>query len=399
MKTLLVLAAGPLQLPAITTAKRLGLRVVAVDGNPGAPGLALADVGKVVNLLDPDACLAVARAERVDGIIHICTEVAMPALGRINQELGLRGIDMANAARATNKAKMRRAFERGQAPSPQSIAADTLTEALSAVERLGFPVIFKPSRNSGSRGVTRVGPEDARRELLAEAFAYALRESRDASVVVEQFVEGPEFSVEILVWNGQPRVLAVTDKVTTGAPSYVEVGHSQPSLFPEADQQQVVDAALRGVKALGIDWSAAHAEVRLSPGGPFLMEIGARLGGDFITTELVPRSTGIDMVAGAIRLALGEEPDLTPRHPPQGAAIRYLAPPPGRVVGIQGVAEARSMPGIKLVEVLVRPGDAVPEMKSSLARAGHVIAEGTTAGAAIAAAERARDAIVIAIVR
>jgi biotin carboxylase len=396
MKTLLVLAAGSLQLPAIITAKRLGLRVVALDGCPDAPGLAQANVGKVVNLLDPDACLAVAKAEQVDGAIHICSEVAMASLGRINQEMGLHGIDVATAARATNKALMRRAFEQGQAPSPPSIAIKTLTEALSAVEQLGFPVIFKPSRNSGSRGITRVGPDGARRETLVEAFAYALRESRDASVVVEKFVEGPEFSVEILVWNGQSHVLAITDKMTTGEPSFVEIGHSQPSLFTKTDQQQIVEAALRGVRALGIDWSAAHAEVRLSPNGPFLMEIGARLGGDFITTELVPRSRGIDMVAGAIRLALGEVPDLTPKHEARGACIRYLTPQPGKVDQIDGVARAKSLPGIKIVEVAVGLGELVPEMNSSLARVGHVIAEGTSAEAAIEAAENARDTISIA---
>ena len=395
MKTLLVLAAGPLQLPAITTARRLGLRVVALDGDPNAPGLALADVGRVVNLLDPDACLAVARAERVDGAIHICSEVAMASLGRINQELGLHGIDMATAVRATNKAQMRRAFEQGRAPSPLSVAVHTLAEALSAVGQLGFPVIFKPARNSGSRGITRIGPEGNRREVLAEAFAYALRESRDASVLVEQFVEGPEFSIEILVWNGQPHVLALTDKVTTGAPSFVEVGHSQPSLFAQADQQQIVDAAVRGVRALGIDWSAAHAEVRLSSQGPFLMEIGARLGGDFITTELVPRSTGIDMVAAAIQLSLGEEPDLKPSHPAQGAAIRYFTPTPGVVGQVTGVDTVRLLPGVKVVELSVSSGDQIGVLNSSLARVGHVITEGNTADEAIKNAERALNSIQI----
>jgi len=183
--------------------------------------------------------------------------------------------------------------------------------------------------------------------------------------------------------------------VTTGAPNFVETGHSQPSQFPPKARAQIEDAAIRGVKALGIDWSAAHAEVRLSPNGPFLMEIGARLGGDFITTELVPRSTGIDMVEGAIRLALGETPDLTPKREAHGACIRYLTPQPGKVVQIDGVARAKSMPGIKIVDVAVGLGEMVPEMNSSLARVGHVIAEGATVEEAIQAAECARDSIVI----
>ncbi|MGB2614271.1 MAG: ATP-grasp domain-containing protein [Phycisphaerae bacterium] len=394
MATLLVLAAGPLQLPAITTARRMGLRVVAADGDRDAPGLALADVAHVINILDPEACLDIARREKIDGVIHICSEVSMFSMGRINEELGLAGIDSATAIRATNKEEMRRAFEAGGAPSPRSIGVTTEDEALRALQAIGGPVIFKPSRNSGSRGITRLG-EDVSPEQAAAALRYAIEESRDRSALVEEYVEGPEFSVEILAFGGRNEVLAVTDKVTTGAPHFVETGHSQPTREPPDARAAIAEAAVQGVRALGIDWAAAHAEVKLSPRGPFLIEIGARLGGDFITTELVPRSTGIDMVEGAINLALGRQPDLEPRHAPRGAAIRYLTPPPGRALAVKGVDEARRMPGVKVVEVDVGVGDTVPEVKSSLTRVGYVIAEGAGADEAVANAEAARDAIVI----
>ncbi len=392
MKTLLVLAAGRLQLPAITIAKRLGLRVVALDGDARAPGLPLADVARVVDLLDVEACLAVARELKPDGVIHICSEVAMPALGAINEELGLHGPGRSAVVRSTNKEQMRRAFEAGGAPSPRSFGAATETEALAAARDLGGAIILKPSRNSGSRGVTRIGDANDS-EAVKRAFQRALAESRDRGVVVEEFVSGPEYSVEIVAWAGEPQVLALTDKETTGAPHFVETGHSQPARV-DADSRRVIEqAAIAGVKALGIDWSAAHAEVRLSSRGPMLIEIGARLGGDFITTELVPRSTGIDMVEAAIQLALGEVPHLRPQHPPQGAAIRYLSPKPGRVLAIEGVEPARNVPGVGVVEVDVGVGGVVPEITSSLARVGHVIAEGVDAAAAIAAAETARDLV------
>ena len=279
-QTLLVLGAGVLQMPAITTGRQMGLRVVVLDGSPSAPGLHLGDVGRVVNIADADACLAVAKQENINGVVHICSEVSLHVLGRINDELGLHGIGQAVAIQATNKEKMRRAFEGGGAPSPKSFGATTENEALHAADNLRWPVIIKPSRNSGSRGIARLDRQDDRVAFLA-AFHRAVKESRDRGAVVEEFVEGPEFSVEILVWSGKPHVLAVTDKVTTGAPNFVETGHSQPSRFGESDLKQVEEAAIRGVKALGIDWSAAHAEVRLSARGAFLMEIGARLGGGF----------------------------------------------------------------------------------------------------------------------
>lgn len=392
MPTLLVLAAGPLQMPALTTAKRMALRVVAADGNTEAPGLALADAAHVINILDPEACLDVARREKIDGVIHVCSEVSMYPMGRINEELGLAGIDAETAVRSTNKERMRRAFEAAGAPSPQSIGVATREAALAAVRAIGGPVIFKPSRNSGSRGVTRLDP-DAAPETIDAALRYAVEESRDESALVEEYVEGPEFSVEILCWNGEPRVLSVTDKVTTGPPHFVETGHSEPTRRPPEVRQAIVDAAVAGVRALGIDWAAAHAEVKLSPRGPVLMEIGARLGGDYITTELVPRSTGIDMVEGAINLALGREPDMHPRHEPHGAAIRYVTPAPGTVVSIEGVGKARRMAGVRIVEVDVQVGDTVPEVKSSLTRVAHVIAEGAIADEAIENAEAGRAAI------
>lgn len=395
MKKLLVLGAGPLQVPAILTGKRLGLHVTALDGDPKAPGLSLADEAFVVNLLDPEACLAVAQRVRPDGAIHICSEVAMPALGLINETLGLHGPDRSTVVRATNKIHMRRAFEAGGAPSPESIGASTWPEARDALRRIGRPCIVKPSRNSGSRGVTLIHTKDGE-DAITCAFDRALRESRDHSVVIEQYVDGPEFSVEILIWNRQSRVLAVTDKVTTGAPHFVETGHSQPTRLDGTCRDRVIQAAVQGVEALGLDWTAAHAEVKLSAGGPYLMEIGARLGGDYITTELVPRSTGVDMVGSAIRLALGEPPDLSSCTRHKGAAIRYLTPPPGIVYAVEGVEEARSLPGVEVIHVAVRPGDLVSEVNSSLTRAGHVIAEGDNAETAIRNAEAACARITIA---
>lgn len=392
MKTILILAAGLLQLPAITTARRLGLRVVAVDADAQAPGLSLANVARVANITDYEACLAIAREEHADGVIQICTEVSIPVIGRLNAAMGWAGLRPEVALDATNKHRMRRAFERGGAPSPRSFGCGTIAEALAAARSMPGALIAKPSRSSGSRGVTKLetGVDEA---AVAAAFERAMGFSADRGVVIEEFVEGPEFSVEILVWNGEPRVLAVTDKVTTGSPNFVETGHSQPTALCAAERDAVVRAAIAGVKALGIDWSAAHAEIKLGATGPRIMEIGARLGGDFITTELVPRSTGVDMVAGAIRLALGEVPDLTPQHSARGAAIRYVIPRPGRITAVSGLPEARRLPSVRVAELYVGPDDDVPPVTSSGCRSGHVIAEGATAAEAIMCAEAGCAAI------
>ena len=143
---LLALGAGPLQLAAILVAKRMGLRVIVLDADAGAPGLSLGDAGYVVNIANFEACLTIARREQVKGVVHICSEVSMAVMGRLNEALKLHGIDHATAVRATNKIEMRRAFAAGGAPSPKSIGAATESEAVAAGEVIGRPLIVKPSR-------------------------------------------------------------------------------------------------------------------------------------------------------------------------------------------------------------------------------------------------------------
>lgn len=381
MKKLLVLAAGLLQIPVIKKAREKGYFVIATDGDSHAPGLQFADASVVINITSEELMLDLARREQIDGVIHPCSEVSMNVMGRINDELHLHGISRDTALRATNKHLMREAFESYGAPSPKSFCTDLETEGWRIFSSFGRKVILKPSRNSGSRGVAEVEPGTVRK-VFSELFMRAKEESRDASVMIEQFIEGPEFSVEIIVWNGEVHVLQVTDKKTTEAPYFVELGHNQPSLFPAPIVDAVKDAAVRGVKALGLNDCAAHAEVKVQEGQAYLMEIGARLGGDFISTELTHLSSGIDMVAAAIDVALGIEPDLAPKSDPQGVAIRYFTPKPGRVLAIEN-EDAMSRPDVYDAEIYVKPGDVVREVKSSLDRSGHAIVTAPTATQAI----------------
>lgn len=385
MKKLLVLAAGLLQIPVIKKARELGYYVIAADGASSAPGLREANKAIVIDITSEELMLDLARKWEIDGVIHPCSEVSMNVMGRINDELHLHGISQRTAICATNKHLMRQSFEAFGAPSPRSYCTDKESEGWHIYASLGGKAILKPSRNSGSRGIAEIEP-NVDRATFASLFERAKKESRDNSVMIEQFVEGPEFSVEIIVWNGTVNVLQVTDKKTTEAPYFVELGHNQPSLFPASIVEAVKDAAVRGVKALRLNDCAAHAEVKVQDGKAYLMEIGARLGGDFISTELTHLSSGIDMVAAAINVALGVEPDLAPKSAPQGVAIRYFTPIPGRVVAIENV-QALNRPDVYDHDIYVKPGDEVREVKSSLDRSGHVIVTAPDAPAAIALAE------------
>lgn len=386
-KRLLVLAAGILQVPVIKKAKEKGYYVIAVDGDSNAIGLQYADRAICANITDEEIMLEIAREQHVDGVIHPCSEVSMNVMGRINDELGLAGITKDQAIRATNKHLMREAFEKGNAPSPKSILTDSAEDAWEHLQNdFTTDGILKPSRNSGSRGIAKV-VRDMNKADFINAYNIALDESRDKSVLIEQFIEGPEFSIEIIVWNGKVNVLTVTDKKTTGAPHFVELGHNQPSCYSKEDVETLKAAAVAGVKALGVNNCACHAEAKLMNGKAYLMEIGARLGGDFISTELTHLSTGIDMVAAAINVALGIEPDLSVKEEPKGACIRYFCPKPGRLISVSNT-EVLDDPHVYKKEIYVHEGDIIPEVTSSLSRSGHVIVIEKTPQKAIELAER-----------
>jgi len=392
MKKIMVLAAGLLQIDVIEKAKSMGYYVLAVDGNPKAPGFNVADKAICADIVNEETMLKIARDEHVDGVIHPCSEVSMAVMGRINDELGLSGISREQAICATNKHLMRKAFEKGNAPSPKSILAQDAEDAWRRLQsEFDTDAILKPSRNSGSRGIAKVSRNMDKGDFI-RAYDEALSESRDHSVLIEQFIKGPEFSIEMIVWQGEIHVLTVTDKKTTGAPHFVELGHNQPSCFSATDVETLKAAAVAGVRALGVNNCACHAEAKLMNGKPYLMEVGARLGGDFISTELTHLSTGIDLVAAAIDVALGVEPDLSAKEEPKGVCIRYFCPKPGKLVSISNT-EVLNNPHVYLWEIYPKEGDVIPAVTSSLCRSGHVIVTENTPQKAIELAEKLIESV------
>jgi biotin carboxylase len=222
-------------------------------------------------------------------------------------------------------------------------------------------------------------------------------EETDTEILIEEFVDGPEVSVETVSWKGVHHVIAITDKLTTGDPHWVELGHSQPTRLPLEVQRSVRRCVEAGLDALGIVDSPSHVEIKVGSHGPVLIEIGARLGGDFISTDLTLLSTGISMPRAAIDTALGREPDVSVLR--SGAsAIRYLTARPGVVSAVRGVEDARSLSGVETVAIYVKPGDRVGVVRASGDRAGHVIASGRQAEEAVAIAEQVLDAVEIEMV-
>ena len=256
-------------------------------------------------------------------------------------------------------------------------------EIKKAVNSIGIPIIVKPAQSSGSRGVFLIDREEQIEEAIKHVRSVLRAEENE--VIVEKYVEGPEVSVETLSFNGSHRIIAITDKFTTGSPHWVEMGHGQPSILPRHVQDRIVDTTKEGLDALGIMDTAAHVEIKVENDFPKIIEIGARLGGDFITTELTPRSTGVNMVRAAISLALGEIPEAEISDN-KGAVIQYFDFSPGFLRKIKGIEEASKVMGVVSVVMNLREGDEIRPVRSSGDRSGHVIATGDTREAAQEAA-------------
>lgn len=392
MKKLMILGASILQLPAIVKAKEMGLEVIAVDMNPEAVGFNVPGVIKeVISTIDTPSILKAAKRHQINGIITLASDMPMQSVAVVSHEMGLVGISEDTALNATNKAFMRDALKEKGVPVPLYYRVRGIDEFKTAIKNIhesGYKCIVKPADNSGSRGVDLLTESSN----LDEAFKYTIEYSRGGEIVVEEYMEGPEVSVETLAVNGEVSVIQITDKMTTGAPYFVEMGHNQPSLLSKEIKKQIEQVAIAANKAIGIENGPSHTEIKVTNDGPKIVELGARLGGDCITTHLVPLSTGINMVENSILIALGEKPDLRPKWN-KGSAIRYLSNSKGIIKDISGIDLAEKSPNIVQVSIVHGVGVYVDEIKSSVDRIGFVIAQAENASDAITCSEKARDLI------
>ena len=392
MKKLMIVGASVLQLSAILKAKEMGLNVAVVDFNPEAVGIPYADEYFNASTMDEDAVLAAAEKYNPDGIMTLATDMPMRGVAKTSDKLHLHGINYETAVKATDKYDMIKAFKEHNVPSPWYFVVDTLEELKEHETDVTFPCIIKPTDNAGSHGVAKVYSF----QELIDNYEYAHSCSRHGKVIIEEYLDGPEVSVEVMVVNGMVNILQITDKITTEAPHFVEMGHTQPSRLPDAIQKAIRQVATAACLAIGIDKGPAHVEMKVTKHGPVMIELGARMGGDNITTHLVPLSTGIDMVGSTIKVAMGEDPDITPTlH--CGAAIRYFDVPFGIIKAIENIEEVNHITGVKQVTFTKEIGEESTPIQCSNDRIGYVIAQGDTAEDAARICEEAMKKIKITI--
>ncbi len=386
MKRLLIIGASHLQLPAIQKAKEMGLYVGVVDFNPKAIGISVADEYFNVSTIDEERVYQVAKEFRADGIMTLATDMPMRSVAYAANKLGLVGISYDTAIKATDKGEMIKAFEAANVEHPWYYILSSSDDIETIGDKITFPCISKPVDNAGSRGVMLIHSRDE----LYEAVKYSALNGRNGGVIIEEYLEGSEVSAEVMVIDGIVNVLQVTDKLTTGAPHFVEMGHSQPSQLGNKNVDAIKDLAVRAVKAVNINNGPAHVEIMLTKKGPKMIELGARMGGDCITTHLVPLSTGIDMIKATIDICLGNIPNIEKKYN-KGSAIRYFSESHGVIQKIEGIEIAKSCDGVKQITLVKGIGDTAGDINSSVDRIGYVIAQAESAVKAVNCCETAMN--------
>ncbi len=392
-RTVLFVGAGRHQRRAIAQAKEAGLRVAAVDRNADAPGLAAADIAKIVDFADVEAVLRATKRLRLDGVLTVSADRAVPVVAAVAEARGLPGIGVETAHLMTHKVEMRRHLAEAGVPQPRFAAVRTLAETRRAADAVSFPAVLKPADSGGQRGVFRVESLDDVDGHLHEALAA----SPTGEAILEEFVDGIELNGIVIARDGEMILLTLSDRLR---PPGIGFGVGWIHVYPPTIQpEQLVEAervAGHTVHALGLRTGIAFPQLIAAPDGRVVVvECAARIPGGQMA-DLVRVAVGVDLVEVQLRMALGDElPDelVRPRFS-QPLAIRFLTAEPGplptgRVTRVGPLDKVLAFPGVVQAEVYLQQGEVIRPVRLDGDRRGYVLA---TADTNLNALERAEAA-------
>lgn len=329
MSKLVIIGANYLQLPLVMKAKEMGFETHVFAWEEGAVCKDIADFFYPITITDIDKIYLECKKILPKGIVSIGSDLATVAVNTIADRLGLIGNSLHCTKVCTDKFLMRsQLFSAGlRCPSFVRVSA---AEPDPDYSTLSYPVIVKPVDRSGSRGVSKVDGQDE----LSEAIRKARSESLIGDVIVESYIEGRELSIEAISCRGEHHILQYTDKVTSGPPHFVEMSHHQPALLTELERDKLHDIVIAALDALMITNGASHTEVKFDQdGNSTIIEVGARMGGDCIGSDLVSLSTGYDFVKAVIDVSTGEFHSQTVSDIAH-SGIHYVFAQPGILRGI-----------------------------------------------------------------
>lgn len=421
---LLMLGAGFMQKPAIESAKKLGWRVTVVDGNPKAVCASLADAFEPIDLKDTKALIEFAKklkeTEKLDCVFTAGTDFSA-SVAAIAEACGFNSHSLEAALNATDKSRMRSCFAAAGAPSPKFIEADSvMAQRISdCALKSGkwpfdektfpekYPLVVKPVDNMGARGCITVF---SLREL-AEAVKTAVPLSRTGRAIIEEYMDGPEFSIDSLVFGDKLIITGFADRHIYYPPYFIEMGHTMPTEFSEKDRNAVIKAFAKGVKALGLSCGAAKGDMKLTSNGAMIGEIAARLSGGYMSGWTFPYASGLNLTEQALFLASGEKSPIfddgnLKNLPKIANGVWYLPPEnwsaerawisiPGKVQSVSGLKEAEKIKFLKDIFPRSSEGDTVVFPENNVEKCGNCISKAKTRLQAVNAAENAVSTIEI----
>ena len=380
------------QIPVIKKAKEMGLYVGVSDINHDAVAFPYADETFVCSIKDRDGIMEISRRFKPDGILTGACDTSVVTAAYVCNQLGLPSISEETALLATNKLEMLRAFEKEDVAHPQyQLVRKSEIDGFDM--QVSYPAISKPIDSSGSRGINYIASADE----LSKAVKDSSLAGTSGDVIIEEYMRGPEVSVEVLVVEGKPHILQITDKMTSGKPDFFETGHTQPSVLPADIKEQIRDLASRAAVAMKIMNSPVHVEIKVTDSGVKMVELGARLGGDWITSHLINLSvSGINMVESAIKLAMGT-PLGAIEYENSGiySCVNFVLSEGGIIEEILGLEKARAIEGVFEVGITATVGKYYPRVCDNATRIGYVISKGDTLEEAKMICRQALECIVI----
>lgn len=319
-KKVVIIGANSFQNPLILKAKQLGYETHVFAWKDGSIGEKTADYFYPISIVEKEQILEMCRKIQPVAVTSIASDLATLTVNYVSNKLGLPCNSMECTYKSTNKYQMRQAFKKNGIPTPnfKVIGKD---EELDTLENMQYPLIVKPTDRSGSRSITKINNQDE----LKEAVKRAKQDSFENKAIVEEYIEGDEFSIEGITYRGNHSFLAITRKKTTGAPHFIETGHIQPADLLEYQERAIKEMVSKALDALEVTNSAFHAEFKIGADDSIrIIEIGARMGGDCIGSDLVEISTGYDYKKMVLDVAMGKAPDFNKIAKPRIALIKFI---------------------------------------------------------------------------
>lgn len=368
-KSILIFGTGPLQQSLIERCKLKGLFTVGIDPNPDAECKKSVDAFKVVAGDDFETTVAVAQKYNISGVITAATDKPLVMMARVAEKLHLPFFSVETALNSTDKLLMKNKFIDAGLPCAKGYVINNAREL--AELNVTYPVIVKPRDNSGSRGVIYCENHTSAAVALEEALSY----TKKGNVLIEEFIEGQEYSIEGIHYNGEHHLIQFTEKTTTDFPYNVEIAHVQPANISPQQQNKIKELITQIGKTLGFENCASHTELKINSRGIYIIETSPRLGGDFISSTLIPLSTGINMEDNLINIStisseLSNELQIC-FHKFSGVVFFQL--PVGYIRGIGQIDEIKKIKGFHTYNFDLVEGQRIPIIKNSIDRYGYSI--------------------------